>query len=327
MNIQNSDLTSFASLLGNSFASKIDLLSKILQNAHYPSIGRYKENLLIKIIREYLPDKYKVGTGFVLFVHDATEERALKKGFDHLNMGSYTVSKQCDILIYDASTIPVVFKDDDFVILRPESVKAVIEVKSNANKHEIDNILEGFIDFGKKWQQSQKFYKKHQQLIIKPRLFAMCWGISKNKNGKETTNGTKVREQITKYYDENVDKEDLTGFPILEALYVYNDFQVSNMVWIDDKKVNTTILQGWGTSIGKFVRYDNKNEPYADGDSTISRLLANIHWSLGEEFNRFYSYHDEIRGANVLNYQHDGFSPWLFESKHKRALNLDHIED
>lgn len=324
MNIQNSDLTSFAALLGNSFSSKINLLSTILQNAHYPSIGKYKENLLIKIIREYLPDKYKVGSGFVLFVHEATDERAFKKGFDYLNMGSYTVSKQCDILIYDASTIPVVFKDDDFVVLRPESVKAVIEVKSNANKKEIDNILDGFLDFGKKWQKSQQFYTQHYQSPIrKPKLFAMCWGISKNKSGNDVTNGTKIREQITKHYDDNVDKENLAGFPILESLYVYNNFQINNMVWIDEKN-DDSILQGWGTDIGKFIRYNNQNKPYVDGDSTISSLLADIHWSLGEEFNRFYSHHSETREINILNYKHYGFSPWLTELKHKLALNLDY---
>ena len=204
--IRNSDLTSFGSLLGNSFAAKIDLLSTILQNAHYPSIGKYKENLLIKTIKEYLPEKYKVATGFVLFVHEATENRKLQTGFDPLNMGSYCVSKQCDILIYDASTIPVVFKDDDFVILRPESVKAVIEVKSNANTKEISNILNGFLDFAKKWQLTQQFYSEHHTKVRKPNLYAMCWDISKGKNGKALTNGAKVRKQIQKFYIDNVDK-------------------------------------------------------------------------------------------------------------------------
>lgn len=324
MNKINSDLTSFASLLGNSFSSKIDLLSTLLQNAHYPSIGKYKENLLIKTIREYIPEKYKVATGFVLFVHEATHERSAKEGFDHLNMGSYSVSKQCDILIYDASTIPVVFKDDDFVVLRPESVKAVIEVKSNANKKEVDNILDGFLDFGKQWQKTQKFYENHNQHIIKPKLFAMCWGLSKGKTGKAVTNGKRIREQVVGYYDKHVDKEDLLGFPVLDSLYVYNDFTVSYMGWSDEDYDNTRM--GWGTSIGRFIRHDSQNKPFVDGDSTISNLLANIHWSLREDFNRFYSYHSETRDVSVIKYKHHGFTPWLFEVKHMRALHTDTLK-
>jgi len=75
-------LTGFAALLGDSFASKIDLLTQIIQERHYPSLGRYKERLLAKTISEYIPKSYEVGTGFVLFVHEATEERASTPGFD-----------------------------------------------------------------------------------------------------------------------------------------------------------------------------------------------------------------------------------------------------
>ncbi|MCW5212952.1 hypothetical protein VU04_08570, partial [Desulfobulbus sp. TB] len=83
---KNADLISFASLLGDSFSSKINLLSQILQDAHYPSLGTYKENLLVKVIKDYIPTNYQVGTGFVLFVHDATKLRSTKSGFDRLNM-------------------------------------------------------------------------------------------------------------------------------------------------------------------------------------------------------------------------------------------------
>ncbi len=111
------DLTSFAALLGDSFAKRIHLLTQILQGSHYPSVGRYKEKLLARLIAEYIPKNYEVGTGFVLFVHEATKERAQKPGFDPLNMGSHALSKQCDIIVYDSSTVPVVFRDDDFVVV------------------------------------------------------------------------------------------------------------------------------------------------------------------------------------------------------------------
>ena len=324
---KNSDLTSFASVLGDSFSSKIDLLSQILQDAHYPSLGKYKENLLAKVIEEYIPKNYQVGTGFVLFVHNATDEKASRPGFDRLNMGSHTVSKQCDILIYDASKIPVVFKDDDFVILRPESVKAVIEVKGSAGKQEVDKILDGFYDFGKKWHECQCFYSEHHQTLVRsPALYAMCWDISRDTKGRPRTNGTRIRKQIANYYCDNMDLNKLMGFPILEKLCVYNECEISRCGWYDDEDYKNG-QTGWATDSGQFIRYDEEGNPYRKGDSTISSLLAGLHYAVGREFNRFYSYVSETKEYTAVPYEHHGFSGWLSETKYIRAANTDYVVD
>lgn len=323
----NADLTSYASLLGDSFSSKINLLSQILQNAHYPSLGTYKENLLSKVIREFLPTNYQVGTGFVLFVHEATENRAEKPGFDKLNMGSHSVSKQCDILIYDASKVPVVFKDDNFVILRPESVKAVIEVKGGANKKEINNILEGFNDFSKKWQACQIFYQEHNQTLAKsPALYAMCWEISNTPKGKPLTDGTKIRKQITQYYQDNIDKNNLSAFPVLDKLFIYNECEITRTHWAENDDYSK-LKTGWSTDSGKFIRHDENGDPYRNGDSTISTLLAGLQYAVGEEFNRFYSYVNETRETRSVPYEHHGNSAWLSEKEHIKSLNSDYVKD
>lgn len=321
----NADLTSFASLLGDSFSSKVDMLTQILQNSHYPSLGRYKEKLLANVISEYLPKKYEVGTGFVLFVHDASEERQAIPGFDRLNMGSHTASKQCDIIVYDASSVPLIFKDDDFVIVRPESVKAIIEVKGSANKKEIDKTLDSFLDFGQKWVECQRFYKKHHQPLVKrPSMYAMCWDVSRSKTGRELTDGTKIRKQIATYYSENLDEKDLMGFPLLEKLFIYNECEVTYSGWFE--KGNDGGM-GWSTDSGQFIRFNEKKSPFRSGDSTIASLLAGLHYSLGEEFNRFYSYVSETKEYMAVPYKHHGFSCWLSEIKLQKAANTDYIID
>jgi len=328
---KNADLTSFAALLGDSFASKINLLAQILQDAHYPSLGRYKEKLLANVLEEYIPNKYQVGTGFVLFAHQASEERSSKPGFDRLNMGSHSVSKQCDIIIYDASELPVVFKDHDFVIVRPESVKAIIEVKGSVNKKAVDKTLDSFYDFGKKWHACQSFYAEHgQQLSRAPLLYAMCWDISKNKQGKPVTDGTKVRELIANYYKKNLDSSLLMGFPVLDSLYIYNECEVSCMVWCDyedDDKQELSIKKGWSTDSGKFIRYNDEQKPYREGDSTISSLLAGLHCSFEEGFNRFYSYVAETREYTAVPYEHHGFSCWLTDDNDIKNSNNDYVSD
>jgi hypothetical protein len=180
-----SDLTGFAALLGESFASRIDLLAQVIQDAHYPSLGSYKERLLSETIRNYLPRSTEVGTGFVLFPHEDTSPPGGDAHHDPLNRSAFTVSRQCDILVFDSATYPPVFRDGDFVVLRPESVKAVIEVKGSLNHAETRSLVTAFIDFGRKWRVTQEFYRLHHQKPTQaPVLAAMAWSIAKRRDGR-----------------------------------------------------------------------------------------------------------------------------------------------
>ena len=82
----------------------------IIGNSHWGEEGRHKETVLINYLKRVLPNNVSVGTGFV------------KNGTQ--------VSKQIDIIIYD-TTYPMLFSEGDFVIVIPESVLGIIEVKSN----------------------------------------------------------------------------------------------------------------------------------------------------------------------------------------------------
>lgn len=83
---------------------------------HWGEDGRYKEAVLKNIIKRFLPEKYIIGTGFVI---KQVEE------FDQ-----HESSKQIDLIIYENSS-PVLFKEGDFVILTPDAVAGIIEVKAN----------------------------------------------------------------------------------------------------------------------------------------------------------------------------------------------------
>ena len=69
-----------------------------------------------KVIREYLPNNLNIWTWFIVLKNER---------------GSY-ISTQIDILIYD-NTYPTIFRDEDFVIITQDMVKAIIEVKSKTN--------------------------------------------------------------------------------------------------------------------------------------------------------------------------------------------------
>lgn len=86
--------------------------------AHPGTRGTLAENLLRESIREFLPQRWAVGTGFVM------NEDGIR-------------SNQVDLLIYDQLTMSPIYRDGDFVILSPGTARVAIEVKSSLDKREI----------------------------------------------------------------------------------------------------------------------------------------------------------------------------------------------
>lgn len=85
---------------------------------HNPTIGSYRETVLRKYISQFVPGGLKIGTGFISKNNNASD---LTKG----------QSRQIDLLVYDQKTHQPLLEADDFVVIRPESLVGVIEVKSN----------------------------------------------------------------------------------------------------------------------------------------------------------------------------------------------------
>lgn len=86
---------------------------------HGPSVGTYRENLLQSILRKHLPERYHIATGFI-----------------------FGTNKQIDILIYDRVDYAPVFREGDLVVVPPESVRAVIEVKTELTSCNLKSALE-----------------------------------------------------------------------------------------------------------------------------------------------------------------------------------------
>ncbi|PXW16247.1 hypothetical protein C8D70_104185 [Chryseobacterium sp. CBTAP 102] len=107
----------------------------LIGDANWAEEGRYKEAVLIKVISQFLPSNLRIGTGFIV------------SNNDHLNGTEGTISKQLDIIVYEEKT-PVVFREGDFVILTENSVRAVIEVKSEIENYSStkDNALNKIIE-------------------------------------------------------------------------------------------------------------------------------------------------------------------------------------
>ncbi|MEQ1903460.1 MAG: DUF6602 domain-containing protein [Pirellulaceae bacterium] len=310
LNSKRADLTGYSALVGESFSSRVDLLQSVIQGAHYPSLGRYKERLLAQYIRDYIPQRFSVGTGFVLFPHEDTDPSGGHENHDPLNQSTFSISNQCDILVYDSNQIPPVFRDDDFVVVRPESLRAIIEVKGALTLPELTSTLSSFISFGRQWRATQLFYRdNYQSLTPMPNLFLMAWGIKKGKTGSYVATPTALRERIVREYRNHVSSDELNGFPVLDSLLVYNECETLRTTW--SKSNPEYLADGWATMDGRFTRF-HEGTPVRDKDRTIASLLANLHHATEpEKFNRFFSYVDETRDNRLVNYEYAGFTPWF----------------
>lgn len=125
----SSEIEAFLSTFGNELCSKINRLDKIIGRDHWLSVGNYKESLIRNFLRNTLPKRYEISTGFIL-----------SKDFN----GNLIKSKQIDIIIWDSTNYSPIFRDGEFVIIPPEACKIVIEVKGKLKLSDISYTIDCF---------------------------------------------------------------------------------------------------------------------------------------------------------------------------------------
>lgn len=305
MSSKQGDLRTYASFIGDNFYTKVNLLAQLIQDNHYPSLGRYKERLLAKTISDFIPKSYEVGTGFVLFPTKNTA--ILPSELEFFNASNFVPSRQCDILVYDPNIAPVLFRDDDLVVIRPESVRAVVEVKGTLDNKQTSDAIKNIIDFGRKWRNTQNFYKNSYAPVIShnPCLLIMGWQSAINSAGYSLMNGKLLRKKIVGLYSSSVKPGEIKDFPILKSAYIYQECEVSSSILLPEDD-NDEIAFGWSTYDGKFLIKDKSSgQLKAEGDRTISDLLQKIQSSLPYPRNSFFSTHN------------DGYKMWLDDFKYK----------
>ncbi len=101
---RSGDMLGYAATIGRSFATQINLLAPLIRDKHDPSLGRYKESLLINGIRDFLPKRFEVATGFVLFPEPSIHRGS--HGQSKLVAENHTLSNQLDIIVFDSLGVP-----------------------------------------------------------------------------------------------------------------------------------------------------------------------------------------------------------------------------
>jgi hypothetical protein len=118
------DLIGFYKSIADELNTIKDRVRNLIGSKQWGEEGRYKEAILRNIIKRFLPKNFSIGTGFVL-AHDWTESH---------------ITSQIDIIVYD-NTYPLLFQEGDFVIVTPQSVRAIIEVKTRVRLTNFESII------------------------------------------------------------------------------------------------------------------------------------------------------------------------------------------
>lgn len=127
-----SSFKDFLFALRNDLIAKGDYLSELTD--HPGEKGRANESHLVDFLKEFLPRKYKIGTGFIEAVDDN---------------GGRLISSQNDIILYDDSSDSPLYIANHWGVFPIEIVHGVIEVKTTLRKggYTADRITELYKSF------------------------------------------------------------------------------------------------------------------------------------------------------------------------------------
>ncbi len=124
----------YLSSISDEIKSKSERINHVI--SHSQTVGNYREKLFISVLKKYVPTKFHIATGFI--------------------EGS---SKQIDVIIYDQHNYLPIFREDDLVVVKKESVIAVIEIKTMLDHNTLKNSLEGINEICKAGLNSVPFFK------------------------------------------------------------------------------------------------------------------------------------------------------------------------
>lgn len=268
-------LNDFQNQLSESFHSKIYLLEKIIGDKHWLTSGTFKETVLISFLNQNLPKRYKAKSGFVIFPKQRIFIVKTPEDYDSMNRSSYIISKQIDILIYDNIESCPVFEDENIVLLAPEAVKGIIEVKGTLNSKHLEVAINLLIDYKNKWIEYKSFSEEHHivEPLTVPTMYIYSWEFKKNKKGQRELTGKYIRNRLAKLLKENATSSNYKESPFINSVFVYNECEVSHTLSAEEVQKPSI---GYMTTRGQSTVFTDDGKLIQEGDKTLFSLLRDI---------------------------------------------------
>lgn len=159
--------------IASEFLAIKDRVRFFIEDNHWGEDGRYKEVILMNFLRRILPDNVAVGTGFV-------------------KNESGKLTDQIDLIIYKKNE-PKLFSEGDFIIIMPESVLGIIEVKSKS----APNILCGRKTYGRNTLSTIDKCHRNGEIIGRREIFNGIFSYEKEMCFRDKVHSRSLVEQLT----------------------------------------------------------------------------------------------------------------------------------
>lgn len=233
--------------------------NKLLHPAEY---GSYKEKICDDMIKFYIPNKFRTGTGFLINSDNKT-------------------STQCDVLIYDYNHTPLIEDIPNTTFFPVETVASIGEIKSTLTVRDLSTALIKLATNKKIKQLNQKniFCINNSNQVFNPAInpydtifsFLICDKIESfdKQNIFQKIDAAYTAENIEYEYRHNV------ILSIQDGVLTYNN---------QFDKLSKEIPQSQKMSIPKFMKYKFENLHVNDGYiedtiyvfSSLSNFLMNV---------------------------------------------------
>ena len=200
---------------------------------HWGEEGKYKEVVFKNILKRFLPNNLEIGTGFII---------------KPLGRGEHVESKQLDIIIYENS-YPILFREADFVIMTPEGVRGIIEIKANLLNQNIEEIIDTcnqnaqFIYEGKDNKEKKLFNGifSYESRIPNDRVRRIIResydsNSSLEKEKFALNHIALCKDTFIKHWDSNYGKEEYSQYKLVDLTF---SFFISNLLdYVTDNKIS-----------------------------------------------------------------------------------------
>lgn len=260
---------------------------------------------MIDFLNENLPKKLRAKSGFVVF----PKERKFNTenpppDYDFFNKSSYLISRQIDILIYDRFDSSPVFEDENIVLLAPESVRTVIEVKGTLSGKYLNDSIKLLMDYRQKWIEYKIFSKERyvEKELGAPSLFIYAWEFKRDSKGNRLLSGAGIRKKLAEVLRENSTFKEYDEYPYIVSAFVYNECETTFILY-------GTESVGYFTTRGRSTKFSEEGTLSEKGDKTLFGLLRAILSSNNSLNNRFFYDTDDTNSGFDLHPNKDtGYS-------------------
>jgi len=150
-----------------------DIINSLIKDQRV--IGDYYEAIIRDVIRENVAEAFAVGRGVVLSKEGKT-------------------SRECDIIVYNIAEYGPLFKSGEIVVISPEAVRCVVEVKGTIIKNSLSDAVKNLSSVDELRRGIWKFIIGFNTKIDYQSLVKQC-AQSKTVNGIFVFNSTSQHEK------------------------------------------------------------------------------------------------------------------------------------